>query len=220
MKRTPIKTSIRWNFVLVAAVLLSAFIIPVFPPEWGKTPSRLGFTLLFVSGVLSMEKKNNYLLVISFTALILEWISGLFEWEILADFSHLVNVIFFLIVVFYLIRQIATAKIVTMSVILESISGYLLLGIIYAVVISSILQRDPGAFNISHEEHLTQGPVRYLSTSMYFSFVSLSTVGFGDIVPLKPYARSLTTFICISGQLYIAIIIALLVGKFASGGKN
>ncbi|MFW5706197.1 MAG: ion channel [Bacteroidota bacterium] len=47
----------------------------------------------------------------------------------------------------------------------------------------------------------------------------MSTVGYGDIVPGTPIARSLATFISISGQLYIAIIIALLVGKFSGRQK-
>jgi voltage-gated potassium channel len=57
---------------------------------------------------------------------------------------------------------------------------------------------------------------RHLSESMYFGFVTLASLGYGDIVPLKPYTRSLATLIAISGQLYIATIIGILIGKFAS----
>jgi hypothetical protein len=45
-------------------------------------------------------------------------------------------------------------------------------------------------------------------------------VGYGDIVPLKPYTRSLATFISISGQLYVVTIIGLLIGKFISKRNN
>jgi voltage-gated potassium channel Kch len=148
-------------------------------------------------------------------ALIMGWVSTVFDWTIIADISRTLNVSFFFIVVFSLIRQIATARIVTAKVILESISGYILLGILYSAVIAGIIQRDPGAYNILHQGTGPEAAVVYLSDSLYFGFVTLATLGYGDIVPLKPYSRSLTTLICISGQLYIAIIIAMLVGKFA-----
>jgi Na+/H+-dicarboxylate symporter len=51
---------------------------------------------------------------------------------------------------------------------------------------------------------------------MYYGFITMTTVGYGDILPLKPYTRSLATFIAVAGQFYMAIIVALLVGKFAA----
>jgi len=179
-------------------------------------PVRLGFTLLFISGVLSLEKRKRYLLYLSFTAFVLEWISGMLDLDFIAYASRAMNVLFFLILVFYLLRQIATARIVNIGVILESISGYLLMGITYSIVITSILQRDPGAFNVAPAENLTRESTADLNNSMYFGLVTMATLGYGDIVPVKPYSRSLATFICVYGQLYIAIIISLLVGKFAS----
>ena len=44
----------------------------------------------------------------------------------------------------------------------------------------------------------------------------MCTVGYGDIIPLEPYSRSITILISVTGQLYIAIIIAILVGKYSS----
>ena len=220
MKKILPEISVTWNSILVVAVLLSAFVIPVFPNEWGRLPVRLGFTLLFLSGVLSLEKRKRYLLYLSITAFVMEWISGLLDLDIIADTSKALNVIFFLMVVFYLIHQIATAKLVNLAVILQSISGYLLIGIIYSIVITSIIQLDPGAFNITQSGNVSRESTANLSQSMYFGLVTMSTVGYGDIVPLKPYSRSLATFISVSGQLYIAIIIALLVGKFASKEKD
>jgi voltage-gated potassium channel Kch len=52
------------------------------------------------------------------------------------------------------------------------------------------------------------------STFIYFAFVTLTTLGYGDISPLTPLARSLSTFTALFGQLYLVIIMALIVGKF------
>jgi voltage-gated potassium channel Kch len=129
-----------------------------------------------------------------------------------------VNVIFFLVIVGTLIKQIATAREVTAGVILGSIAGYLLLGIIYSIFVTVIIQNDPGAY--SAQANVTPGEGLNASMPMYFSYVTLASLGYGDIVPLKPYTRSLSTFIAVSGQFYIAIIVALLVGKFSAQGNK
>lgn len=49
---------------------------------------------------------------------------------------------------------------------------------------------------------------------LYFSFVTLSTLGYGDITPISPIAKSITLIIAVTGQLYLTILIAVLVGKF------
>jgi voltage-gated potassium channel len=215
MDKTNLRSALRWNSVLVVAVLISAFIIPVLPPSWGRVPAWIGFNLIFLSGILSLEKRKMYLFYLALTALAVGWVSALLDLKLIADVSRGLNVLFFFLVVFSLIRQIATARIVTAKVILEAISGYILLGILFAVVIAGIIQRDPGSFNISIQGAGAEAGASILGQAMYFSFVTLATLGYGDIVPLEPYTRSLTTLICISGQLYIAIIIAILVGKFA-----
>jgi hypothetical protein len=55
---------------------------------------------------------------------------------------------------------------------------------------------------------------------MYYVIITMATVGYGDVVPVLPVARSLSTFIAISGQLYVAILIAMLVGKYLSHQKK
>jgi voltage-gated potassium channel len=202
-----------WNVILVLSVLIYAFIVPVLPGEWGPSPSRITFSLIFLSGTLSLDKRKGTIIIFSSVALVMEWVSGIFDLTILAMISRGLNVTFFLIVVGMLLHQMTTARIVNAKVILGSISGYLLIGIIYSIVIVEITYQDSGAFSVAGGP---VDPLARLSESMYFGFVTLATLGYGDIVPLKPYSRSLTTFITISGQLYVAIIIAMLVGKFAA----
>jgi voltage-gated potassium channel len=217
MEKYPLKSILKWDSLLVLAVFLCAFVIPVIPPSWGRTPMQIGFTLILISGVMTMEKRNLRILYLSVAALVMQWVSGGLEWESVEYISKFLSILFFLIVIGSLIREMATAKIVTAQVIMASISGYLLLGIIYSMLVIAIMKRDANAFNIPLEGNGTGDPTVFLSHSSYFGFVTLATLGYGDIVPLKPYTRSLATLICISGQLYIATIIGILIGKFASG---
>jgi voltage-gated potassium channel len=219
MTKLPEKQILAWESLLIIAVFLCAFVIPVFPPDWGKTPLRIGFTMIFVSGVMIRGGGKSYFVYLALTAFMMEWISGILSWEIIAIVSKTLNSIFFLIVIFSLFHKMATAKVVTAKVIMSSISGYLLLGILYSLLIAAIVQWDADAFNFAKGVNNHGDPATNLSNALYFGFVTLATVGYGDIVPLKPYTRSLATLISISGQLYIATIIGILIGKYASGNS-
>jgi hypothetical protein len=78
------------------------------------------------------------------------------------------------------------------------------------------MQQDREAFSSQKTSETETQESLNRSVPLYFSFVTLATLGYGDIVPLKPYTRSLATLITITGQFYIAIIVALLVGKFSA----
>jgi hypothetical protein len=115
-----------------------------------------------------------------------------------------------------LIRQIATSRKVSAGVIIGSLTGYLLLGLIFSIFIIYIMQNDPEAFSTPQKQVTETTESVNTSIPMYYSFVTLATLGYGDIIPMKPYTRSLSTLIAVSGQFYIAIIVALLVGKFSA----
>jgi voltage-gated potassium channel len=216
MEKNSIKLAIPWEIVLVIAAFLCAFVIPVFPPAWGRTPVTIGFTFLFISGFMTIVKRKWIILYLVVAAFVMEWVSNVLDWVIIAEISRSLNILFFIIVIFSLIREMSTAKVVTARVILSSISGYLLLGFVYSGIIAAIIQRDPDAYNIILLRNGIQDATTHLSESMYYGFITLANLGYGDIVPLKPYSRSLATLISISGQLYIATIIGILIGKFVA----
>jgi hypothetical protein len=89
-----------------------------------------------------------------------------------------------------------------------AISIYLLLGVMWALVYVGILEMDPNAFNGAEA-----GPwLEIIPDFIYFSFVSLTTLGYGDISPVTPISRFVVYLEAITGQLYLAIMIAGLVG--------
>lgn len=87
---------------------------------------------------------------------------------------------------------------------------YLLMGLIWAILYGLIFQFLPGSF--SGIEGLDgKAP---MDTLLYYSFVTLASLGYGDITPVAPVARTLAYFEVIGGQFYIAIMLAGLVGLF------
>lgn len=213
------KTETISGIILLLGLIFSIFLLPVLPIEWQEQSSRIVYTIIYFSAYFSLEPRIKPILILSILAVCMEWLAGLLSIWALATVSKSLNIIFFLIVVGTLIYQVATARRVTLEVILGAIIGYLMLGLVYSIFIAFIMQQDPEAFNITRNLPDGLNPITHLGESIYFSFVSMTTVGYGDILPIKPYTRSFSIFISISGQLYIAVIIALLVGKFASGNK-
>jgi voltage-gated potassium channel Kch len=177
---------------------------------------RICYSIIYFVAVFSLKKRPVYLIVLFVVTFLLDWISGIFQLPLLLVLARSINILFFLVVVFSMIRQIAAAKEVNAVVILGSIIGYLLLGIIYSIFISLIMYNDPAAFNKAIPDNPSGESGTDTSVPLYFSFVTLATLGYGDIVPVKPYTRAFATLITVSGQFYIAIIVALLVGKFSA----
>jgi hypothetical protein len=120
-----------------------------------------------------------------------------------------------------MIRHIAQSQNVTATIILSSINCYLLLGllgglmltisdIIYRYIDSSGQHAIAFAFQRAPEFH----------DFVYFGFVTLTTLGYGDVTPVSYLARSFSILIAVAGQLYMTILIAMLVGKFLARSKG
>jgi voltage-gated potassium channel Kch len=90
-----------------------------------------------------------------------------------------------------------------------ALSAYLLLGVCGGVVFAALSAISPSAMAVGG-----QGTAHGLGigTAMYFSFVTLATLGYGDITPVSQVARGLATLEAIAGQLYLALLVARLVG--------
>lgn len=99
---------------------------------------------------------------------------------------------------------------VTIDLIMAAACAYILLGMIWAYAYYFLESFHPGSFSIF--ENSTDDLVDF----NYYSFVTLTTVGYGDILAITRSARALSIFEAIAGQLYLAIMISRLVGMHAS----
>jgi hypothetical protein len=105
-----------------------------------------------------------------------------------------------------LIRQLIKLKDMSLQFILGPILGFLYLGVIGGVLFEFVHFLDPNSFQ------LIEGFSGY--SFYYFSFISMTSVGFGDITPLTAPAQSLTLVMTIIGQFYLVIVIGVFVGKY------
>lgn len=110
------------------------------------------------------------------------------------------------------LRYVFHSQHVTYDTVCASLCVYLLLGVLWAQVYSIHEELRPGAFTLSEGKtplrSVAEGDTRFL----YFSFVTLTTLGYGDIVPTTPIGRMLAGLEAIIGQLYLVVLVSRLVG--------
>ena len=199
------------NILLLIFSFSLIFLVPLWPLKIHKTINILLFSIIFFLSIFALNPKaRKRMFFAASIALITEWIADIFTMNFLSYISSIVNVVFFQLIVIRLIFQIAKSKDVDSNVILESVNAYLLLGLMFTMLVTILNLYDPNALNFANTDKIT------FQDTLYFTFVTMSTLGYGDITPQVPIAKSLSILISISGQLYIAIIVAMLVGKFAA----
>ncbi len=112
------------------------------------------------------------------------------------------------------ILEVLRDKPITGDMIIGSICGYLLLGACWSIVYSLLETLSPGSFSLT--EQAAGGGVASLrarySELSYFSYVTLTTLGYGDVAPITPQARTLSWLEAGAGQIYLAVLVARLVG--------
>jgi len=207
----------RNNIILLTCILLVIFFYPALT-KLRLLIRNIFFTVIVLSGTYSFDfpKKTRRILFASgIITIVLTWVHYIFLKDIWDFVSFLSFFCFNTFIAVFMIRHIARSEQVNFTIILNSINGYLLVGILGAVLLqlAEIVQRyflklDTRAINFAGN------PAAGFHDFLYFSFVTLTTVGYGDIIPISTFAKSLCIFIAISGQLYLTILVAMLVGKY------
>lgn len=105
-----------------------------------------------------------------------------------------------------LLRQLRMIKEMNLQFILGPILGFVYLGVIGGILFEFAHFMDPASFHLRGDY---SGYIFY-----YFSFISITTVGYGDVTPLTQPSQALTLVMNIIGQFYLAIVIAVFVGKY------
>ena len=128
----------------------------------------------------------------------------------------IVQIIFLGYVLGIVVRTVLRAKIITRDILCGAVSVYLLVGVLAGLVFVLIEYFFPGSFRVSN---WTTDPIAQQASFieepgwlMYFSFVTLTTVGYGDVLPASSLARSASVLVAVIGQVVLMVQIARLVG--------
>jgi len=150
----------------------------------------------------------------------LEPLFQLSGWTFWLQFLNLITVAGYafltLFLIIMIIRDLFSGTRVQLNKIFGAIVAYLLLGIFWAFIYSALELISPGTI-----VHGDGASITSYAEATYFSFVTLCTVGYGDIVPTAHLSMVLANLESVAGQLYLAILVARLVSLYAThGGGN
>lgn len=121
--------------------------------------------------------------------------------------------IFVLIAIISISRNVFITDRVTTDRIVGSICIYLLIGMFFAFIYAALGVMMPDAFNLGGE---TANEIESFKDYIYFSYTTLTTTGFGDMVPTRPISKALSAIESITGSIYLVIMVARLVGMHIS----
>jgi hypothetical protein len=208
------------RFSMVELLIAIALLFVLFPfveeVKGGDLIVSILFSLVLLAAVLAVADRKRVLLI----ALLLavpsvggRWISH-FRPDLVSPAVFLIaGLALVAFVVVNLLRFVWRAPSVNIEVLCASISAYLMLGLMWSMAYWLVDQLTPGAFAFN-----TNAGTRSMSgfNGFYFSFVTLSTVGYGDITPVSKIARWLAAMEAMTGLLYVAVLIARLVALYSS----
>ena len=204
------------NGLLLFFTLVTIFVIPISPTQYLEFLFTCSITGIVVFSVLSLRQNHKFTRSFAAFSLVIIWSSYFVDTTFFRVGFRFINFFFFLFLVFSLIKQISSISTVTFKVIVDSITGYLLLGFAFSLIVTIVSIKIPGAYNSGFSGNLESRILEPLQDNIYYTFMTFTTTGYGDIVPVHPLSKSLSVLIGVSGQLYVAIIISMLVGKYAS----
>lgn len=206
----------RWRFstreLLVALVLLFGMSPFVETLRHGEVLESSLMTLMLVSAVLAVGERRRTLFVtilLATPAILAKWLHRLWPEHFPVTFVHVASLVFLGFAIVKLLQFVVNAPRVNSDVLCACISALLLLGLLWAIAYELEYTVNPDAFSFS--VHHTQMDS---FNAFYFSFVTLSTVGYGDIVPVSRVARMLAVTEAMTGLLYVAVLIARLVALY------
>ena len=173
--------------------------------------STIFYSCIIISGMYAFHNERRFLILSSaifIIAVILEWLQFFIAGHFLNSIQPLTTSIVLILLLVLTLKNIMVAKVVDQNVIFGVVSGYILIGFIGGLLAIAVAWSFPDAFNVAG---IIDGP-----QAMYFSFITMTTLGYGDITPAIQETRSLAILLSIVGPMYVAIIVALMVGKFAA----
>jgi voltage-gated potassium channel Kch len=204
------------HFLVALAVMLAA--VPFLEDvEFGLPVEGVIMTVVLCSAVVAIGGRRRTLVtavVLVAPALVSEWVNQFRPDLVSRDITHATGILFIAFVIMRLLHFILTAPRVTSEVLCAAVAVYLLLALIWAFAYMLVGRLVPGAFAFPGVPDPGGGVAG--STALYFSFITLTTVGYGDIVPASKAARLLATAEATAGMFYSTILLARLVAIYST----
>jgi hypothetical protein len=199
--------------VLVLNILISPFVDPL---QSGSLIETTFMTFILLFALLSIAGGRSALVgaVLVAPAVVGEWLNFCRPDMLTYVLTRGAGLLFIGFVVLQLLRFIVYAPRVDSEVLCAAVAAYLLSGLAWSLAYAVLERLDPNSFVFTIGPKSSQSMNGF--TGLYFSFITLTTVGYGDIIPASGVARMLVIVEAMFGMFYTALLIARLVSLYSS----
>jgi len=210
----------RLSFLGLLIWFIIFFLIgPLFPGFIETMVIQISFSAMLLMAVLTMTSSKVTMSVGAIIALvsIVANASVLYENTFWTEFWALItSIIFLAFTIVHLFRSVFLVKVVERDLIFGSLCTYILLAILWALIYQMIALISPGSFEnvlgtYPHNKAIEKTMALKFHSYLYFSFVTQTTLGYGDVTPVTPIAKNFTAVQAIMGVFYLATIVGGLV---------
>lgn len=208
----------RLRFLFLFIILFLFFIFKAITAQlgWHIASSGIIFGVIIASTLLIIGHKEKLVITLLTAMIIIPLLLNLLghyaTQNSLVACKMLFIVLFFLLMLIFCLYFTAQDETISITTLFGSISSYLFMGLIFAYLYLFIELISPRSFSTFNKNDEIQ--------AIYFSFITLTTVGYGEIVPLKPVAQMCVWFEAFCGQIYLAISVGQLVGRYVTEQKK
>ena len=205
-------TDIALTSLLVFLLIYIFFLYPLGQVGAFRVLTTAFWSLILITGAITASRNRIFrTLVFSWGLLtfVFLWMRHLFPHQTFVFVANCLALFFLVLLTALILSQTLREGETTSHRIMGAVAAYLLLGLIWYLGYHLIALRIPGAFNVQGPS--LGGGEALQSDLFYFSFVTLTTIGYGEIVAVHPMARMLVILEGVAGQLFPAILIAPLV---------
>lgn len=211
--------------ILLISLVFILLIVPQVDTDY-KAFFHVGLTCILLSGAFVNRRFGPVFipgLLLVAIAIPVTWASMWIDNAVLFVVGCLVEAAFFLLTAGFVIQSVLRKHIAHVHSIYGAISGYLLIGLSWAVLYLALERIDGESLDFANRLTETggdgDGVMTRFSQLVYFSFVTMSTLGYGDISPLTPLAQTLTWTQSVTGQFYIAVLVSLIVAELTAAHR-
>ena len=211
--KTPLIDHIlKGRFLFLLVFLLVYFVlIPFFENFVGfRILLDIFFSAVLITALYAVSQKKSYALIgatLAVPVFSLVWINHWVQFSSLTVTKSLFSILFLIYLIVIILNFIFNSRKVTRNVICAAIVVYLFLGLTWSFFYLILETLQPGSFSMAQSQSGES-----LMNFPYYSFVTLSTLGYGDIAPLSTRAKVLSMLEAVIGQIYLVVLVARLVG--------
>lgn len=208
--------------LLLTSIVILLLLYPIFEEnavgEWSLKSLTMLLLIVGVYAVADTRPKLAAALVLAVIPIATGWLSLISPIIALAIISNISTLLFFVFATIMILISVLKSGVINRDTIYGGICVYLLMGLTYGMgfyLLDTISPQSFYPYPIGSINLMVT-----LSDHFYYSFFTLTTLGYGNVVPLTAAARTLVMFCAVSGVIYLAVLIAWLVGGLTIRGKS